>query len=218
MRLLPIIVVLAALAGCAQFDQLVQETKAHVRMVEGLRQFDAGDHAAAAKTLAAALEMGLDAKDRATAHKHLAFIHCTAGRERQCRDEFRKALAADPGMRLDAAEAGHPVWGPIFRSLSRTPAPGGTSALSAGLKQYENGEYEESAKNLQEALELGVSDRERVAAHKHLAFIHCSAERERQCRDEFRKALAVDPALDLAPAEAGHPVWGPIFRSLKAAK
>jgi len=28
----------------------------------------------------------------------------------------------------------------------------------------------------------------------------------------------VDPPLDLAPAEAGHPVWGPIFRSLKSAK
>ena len=105
------------LAGCAQLDKLVQATKARVTLVEGLRQFDAGDHAASAKTLASALEMGLSEKDRATAHKHLAFIHCSAGRERQCRDEFRKALAADPSTQLDAAEAGHPVWGPIFRSL-----------------------------------------------------------------------------------------------------
>jgi len=28
----------------------------------------------------------------------------------------------------------------------------------------------------------------------------------------------VDPGLELAPAEAGHPVWGPIFRSLKAGR
>jgi Tfp pilus assembly protein PilF len=212
----------AACAGCAEFgaqvEQLVETTKAHVKMIEGLRQFDAGDHEAAAKTLSAALKMDLSAKDRATTHKHLAFIHCTAGRERACREEFRKALAADPGMKLDAAEAGHPVWGPTFKSVSGSPAFGGTTALGAALKQYEDGYYEESAKNLQEAIDLGVPDKQRANAHKHLAFIHCSSSRERECRDEFRRALAADPALDLAPAEAGHPVWGPIFRSLKAGK
>ena len=200
------------LAGCAQVDQLVQMTKAQVTLVRGLREFDAGDHNASAKTLASALELGLGDKDRATAHKHLAFIHCTDGREARCREEFRKALAADPKMRLDAAEAGHPVWGPIFRSMS------GPGALSTGLKQYEEGNYAESAKNLQGAIELGVEDKERANAHKHLAFIHCSSNRQQQCREEFRKALAIDPALELAPAEAGHPVWGPIFRSLKAGK
>jgi Tfp pilus assembly protein PilF len=206
------LLLLFLLAACAQIDQMVQATKAQMTLVEGLRQFDAGDHGASAKTLAGALELGLGDQDRAQAHKHLAFIHCTAGRERQCREEFRKPLAADPQMRLDAAEAGHPVWGPMFRSLS------GPGALSVGLKQYEEGNYEESAKSLQGAIELGVPDRQRADAHKYLAFIHCSSSRERQCRDEFRKALAVDPALELAPAEAGHPVWGPIFRSLKAGR
>ncbi len=212
MRGLVILVLLAGLSGCAALQDAVKATRAQMTLVEGLRQFDAGEHPASAKTLASALEMGLGDKDRANAHKHLAFIHCSAGRERQCRDEFRKALAADPATRLDAAEAGHPVWGPIFRSMS------GPGALSAGLKQYEDGDYEQSAKNLQGAIELGVPDRERANAHKHLAFIHCSSNRERQCRDEFRKALAVDPALELAPAEAGHPVWGPIFRSVKAGR
>jgi Tfp pilus assembly protein PilF len=211
-RALLLLLLAVALAGCAQFKQLVQLTKAQVTLVEGLRQFDAGDHDSSAKSLASALEMGLGDKDRATAHKHLAFIHCTANRERQCRDEFRKALAADPATQLDAAEASHPVWGPIWLSMS------GTSALSAGLKQYEDGDYAESAKNLQGAIDLGVPEKQRANAHKHLAFIYCSSNRERQCRDEFRKALAVDPALDLAPAEAGHPVWGPIFRSLKSGR
>ena len=110
-------VLLAALAGCAAFDRLVQATKAQVTLVEGLRQYDAGDHQAATKSLTTALEMGLGESDQATARKHLAFIQCSAGRERQCRDEFRKALAAQPSLQLDATEAGHPVWGPIFRSL-----------------------------------------------------------------------------------------------------
>jgi Tfp pilus assembly protein PilF len=212
LRLTLAAVLLAALAGCAALERLVQATKAQVTLVEGLRQYDAGDHEAATKSLTKALEMGLGESDQADAHKHLAFIQCSAGRERQCRDEFRKALAARPSLQLDAAEAGHPVWGPIFLSLSS-----GT-AFSIGLKQYEAGEYAESAKNLQGAISLGLPDRERADAHKHLAFIHCSTNRERQCRDEFRKALAVDPALELAPAEAGHPVWGPIFRSLKAGR
>lgn len=94
----------------------------------------------------------------------------------------------------------------------------GDAALKAGLKQYEDGEYGASLKNLQSALDQGLADPDRVVAHKHVAFIHCVSSRERQCRDEFRKALAVDPALDLAPAEAGHPVWGPVFRSVKAGR
>jgi Tfp pilus assembly protein PilF len=200
------------LAACAQLDNLVQATRAQVTLVDGLRKFDAGEHPPASKALQQAIDLGLGAKDRAEAHKHLAFIHCAAGREARCRDEFRKALEADPLTRLDAAEAGHPVWGPIFRSMS------GPGALSAGLKQYEDGDYSESAKNLQGAIDLGIEDKERVNAHKHLAFIHCASNRVGQCREEFRKALAVDPALELTAAEAGHPVWGPLFRALKGGK
>jgi Tfp pilus assembly protein PilF len=206
------VLLLVVVAGCAQLNDLAQRTRSQVTLVEGLRKFDAGEQEAAAKTLAAAIKMGLGAEDRALAHRHLAFIHCSAGREAQCREEFRKALAADPGMQLEPAEAGHPIWGPIFRSMS------GPGALSAGLKQYESGDYEESAKNLQGAIDLGVAEKERANAHKHLAFIHCSSNRVGHCRDEFRKALAIDPALELAPAEAGHPVWGPIFRSLKTGR
>jgi Tfp pilus assembly protein PilF len=94
----------------------------------------------------------------------------------------------------------------------------GGESLAAGLRHYENARYAESAKALQSALDLGLADGDQVTAHKHLAFIHCAERRERQCRDEFRKALAIDPALELAPAEAGHPVWGPVFRALKAAR
>jgi Tfp pilus assembly protein PilF len=94
----------------------------------------------------------------------------------------------------------------------------GRPSLSMGLKQYEDGDYADSAKNLQVAIDQGLAEKERVVAHKHLAFINCASDRERQCRDEFRKALAVDPTMELAPAEAGHPIWGPIFRSLKAGR
>lgn len=210
MRGLPILLLAAALGGCAAVQSMVQKTKAQMTLVEGLRQYDAGDHATSAKTLASALELGLGEKDQGLAHKHLAFIHCSANRDRQCREEFRLALAADPGLQLEPAEAGHPVWGPIFLSMS----PG--FAFATGIQQYEDGQYDESAKNLQTALDRGLIDKQRARAHKYLAFMHCASSRERQCREEFRKALADDPGLELNPAEASHPVWGPIFKSLKA--
>jgi hypothetical protein len=42
------------------------------------------------------------------------------------------------------------------------------------------------------------------------------SERRQQCQDEFRKALELDPDMELSPAEAGHPSWGPAFRTAKA--
>lgn len=89
-------------------------------------------------------------------------------------------------------------------------------ALSTGLGEYADGQFAEAAKNLQSALDLGLSSSDQIKAHKHLAFIHCISGRKRQCRDEFLKALAINPSLNLEPAEAGHPTWGPVFKSAKA--
>jgi hypothetical protein len=110
-------------------------------------------------------------------------------------------------------EAGHPVWGPIFGAAKAEANPFGT-----GLKQFDDGDYDASAKSLNLALERGLQPKDQVTAFKHLAFIHCANNRVSACRDEFRKALTMDPTLELSPAEAGHPVWGPVFRSLKGKK
>jgi Tfp pilus assembly protein PilF len=90
--------------------------------------------------------------------------------------------------------------------------------LSAGLKLYEQGQYDDSLKTLQSAIQLGLPERDRLNAYKHSAFIYCTSSRERQCREEFRKALAIDPGMDLAPEEADHPMWGRVFRSVKAGR
>jgi Tfp pilus assembly protein PilF len=107
------------------------------------------------------------------------------------------------------------AWGQLTGGSSSNK---GQSALNAGLKQYDDGEYQPAAKSLQSALDQGLADKDKVNAHKHLAFIHCSNNRNSACREEFRKALAINPKLELTPAEAGHPGWGPIFRSLKAGR
>jgi Tfp pilus assembly protein PilF len=94
----------------------------------------------------------------------------------------------------------------------------GDAALAAGLRQYEDGNYADAAKQLQSAIDQGLSGANRVVAHKHLAFIHCVSGRTTACREEFRKALAIDPNLQLSAAEAGHPTWGPVFRAAKASR
>jgi Tfp pilus assembly protein PilF len=222
----------AAEAGHPVWGPIFRSLKGDPPLAIGLRQYDEGKYDEAATTLQGAIARGLSDKDRATAHKHLAFIHCASNRERQCRDEFRRALDFDPGLQLSAAEAGHPAWGPVFRSMQGEPAkPEGPAVkvvsasaakgeplLAAGLRQYDDGNYDASLRSLSEALALGLPSAERVKAHKHLAFVHCASDRQRQCRDEFRKALAIDPALELGPAEAGHPVWGPVFRAVKAGR
>jgi len=48
--------------------------------------------------------------------------------------------------------------------------------------------------------------------------MHCVSGRTAACREEFRKALTMDPDVELSPAEAGHPTWGPVFRSVKAGR
>jgi len=130
-----------------------------------MQQYEAGDYDESAKNFQGALRAGLNDKERVSAHKHLAFIHCASGRERLCREEFRRALALKPDLDLSAAEAGHPVWGPIFAQLKASSSP-----FKLAMQQYEAGDYDESAKNFQGALRAGLSDKERVSAHKHLAF------------------------------------------------
>lgn len=208
-----IIVLAALLAGCSiqSLRNMLQLSRGSQSLEAGVRHYENGEYPDAARNFQAALDFGLSDAERARAYKYLAFIHCSSGRERACRDAFRKALTADPSLQLGPAEAGHPVWGPIFASVKASSSP-----FKIALQQYEEGDYDNSAKSFQDAIKAGLDDKDLANAHKHLAFIHCAANRERQCRDEFRKALAVDPAFDLDPAEAGHPVWGPVFRSVRA--
>ena len=209
--ILAILAVVLSACSTAPLRDLIQPSKGAAALATGLKQYDDGEYPEAARNIQAAIDLGLSDREAARAHKNLALIHCASARERACREEFSKALSIDPALELTQAEAGHPVWGPIFASLKGAPTP-----FKLALQQYDSGDYAESAKNFQGAINQGLGDKELAAAHKYLAFIQCSANREKPCRDEFRKALAVDPALELTPAEAGHPVWGPIFASLKA--
>ncbi len=105
----------------------------------------------------------------------------------------------------------------------RAPAPAAREKSRAeqdferGVKSYEDGDYKSAARLLRSALSLGLpAFPDQATAHKYLAFIACASGRQRPCRDEFRRAFEADGNFNLTPAEAGHPVWGPVFRSVKA--
>jgi len=122
------------------------------------------------------------------------------------------------GMLLWAALLMTACASPFMRDtgLDRLAPRKAEQALSSGIRAYEDGEYRSSALFLQDALSAGLLlNSDKVAAHKYLAFIHCAQARERSCRNAFRKALELDPEFELTPAEAGHPMWGPVFKSLK---
>lgn len=92
----------------------------------------------------------------------------------------------------------------------------GNSYLAEGELNYEEGNYKVAKRRLQFALEEGLSRPDRVKAHKFLAFIACVSSQPLTCREEFAIALELDPNFELDAAEAGHPIWGPMFKSVKA--
>jgi Tfp pilus assembly protein PilF len=94
----------------------VIERPAERALLAGMRAYDDGQYADAEKSLKSALGIGLvSAKDRAHAHKLLAFVYCTSERMGDCEAAFRAARAADPGFVLTRSESGHPLWGPVYK-------------------------------------------------------------------------------------------------------
>ena len=98
----------------------VIERPAERALLDGIRAYDDAQYTQAEKSLRSALAAGLQSpRDRATAHKLLAFITCTSDRLADCKQEFQAARAADASFALSRSEAGHPMWGPVYKSVAQ---------------------------------------------------------------------------------------------------
>ena len=118
---------MSILGGCASVPPApsaglmdLLDRPAERSLAEGLRAYEDGQYVAAEKALRQALTPSpagtlAHPRDRATAHKLLAFIQCTSNRAAECEAEFRAARRASPDFALSRAEAGHPLWGPVYR-------------------------------------------------------------------------------------------------------
>lgn len=91
--------------------------------------------------------------------------------------------------------------------------------LKVGVREYEEGNYLNSTEALKSALDAESADKTvKVNAYKYLAFIQCISAKEELCKEYFNKVLEIDQDFELTAAEAGHPIWGPAFRSVKDAQ
>lgn len=208
-------------------------TRAQANLADGLKKYDAGSYDETINYFLLALDSGqLTGPEQLNARKHMAFTHCLSGRESNCKEEFEKIITLEPKFELSPAEAGHPIWGPIYR-LARTEielrrsgrtmpvateksmSPG-EKLIQDATKNYDDADYNKAIKGFQDALKEALTNANKIAAHKFIAFSYCLTNRMTLCRTEFESIFALDANFDLAPAETGHPSWGPSFRAVKA--
>jgi len=96
--------------------------------------------------------------------------------------------------------------------------PDAQARLQQGLQRYRDSRYDAALADLSAAVASGrLKNADEINARKHMAFIHCVSNREAQCREQFQAILKTDAHFDLAPNEANHPGWGPVWRSTKVA-
>ena len=237
--------VILTIAGCAvpppaptgpTPDEIARQQRlerANTTLTEATKLYDSGSYDDAMKNFLVALDTGmLTAAQQLSARKQMAFIHCVSNREVNCREEFEKAFALDAKFDLLPAEAGHPIWGPVFRNVKndvearragRTTVAPAQKVLTAGEKlivdatvAYDAADYNKSIKGFQDALKETLSMDDQLKARKFMAFSYCLSNRITLCRQEFEKILQAKADFELAPAEAGHPSWAPSFRAAKA--
>ena len=93
-------------------------------------------------------------------------------------------------------------------------------ALKVGIAMYNNGDYNGAIKKLGNTPEIWSSHNKslQVSALKYLAFSYCVTSKTQLCRQQFERAIKIDPSFDLLPSEIGHPIWGPVFLKAKKAK
>ena len=93
-------------------------------------------------------------------------------------------------------------------------------ALKEGIALYNDGDYNGALKKLGNTPEIWSSHNKslQVSALKYMAFSYCVTSKAQLCRQQFERALKIDPSFDLLPSEIGHPIWGPVFLKAKKSK
>jgi Tfp pilus assembly protein PilF len=94
----------------------------------------------------------------------------------------------------------------------------GRRHVDLGIAHFEAGNYAEAEHMLLTPEVWQASSAEQLRALKFLAFTYCVSERPQLCRQSFERALQLDPAFDLEPAEQGHPLWGQSYDDARAAQ
>lgn len=130
-----------------------------------------------------------------------------------------RLLAAAAVLGLGACETMPPPQVPPTQSIVALYQRPAERALINGMRQYEDGAFERAETSLRSALAQGLQDaRDTAIADKYLAFLACAFNRLAECEQHFRNAFAANPAFALTDVEVGHPIWGPVYRKVVAAR
>lgn len=85
-------------------------------------------------------------------------------------------------------------------------------ALASALASFDRGDYPGAIRQLTPlSTDSALDTASQLRTLKTLAFAQCLTRAITPCRQTFERAFRLDGKFDLAPAERGHPVWGPQF-------
>jgi len=121
-----------------------------------------------------------------------------------------------PAPHAGTAPAAHPAHSEP--AAPAAPADPAQAALRDGIEAYNNGDYNGAIRKLGAQDIARSSKATQLSAIKYTAFSYCVSGRPRQCRQQFDKALKLDPSFELETGEDGHPLWGPVFAQAKKAR
>lgn len=106
-----------------------------------------------------------------------------------------------------------PPAAPVVREPSASE-----KALAAALETFDRGDYPAAIRQLTPLGGDTALDKEsQLRALRSLAFAQCLTRAVVPCRQTFERAFRLDNRFDLAPAERGHPIWGPQFERARKA-
>jgi hypothetical protein len=105
---------------------------------------------------------------------------------------------------------------PVAVEAPAKPKP--EQLFAEGREAYDKGDYKSAIRKLTAASEGAVAASAlQRDSYKLLAFSYCVTNQKAPCRVKFNSLLKIAPSFQLSRAEAGHPLWGPVFREAQAA-
>lgn len=139
----------------------------------------------------------------------------------QLKDDVKAAISSEPAPNTAQRTAGQTAPNTPQRTATQTTpnTPQRTAAqmaLNEGIELYDKGDFNAAIRRLSNSSEIWSSDKSiQTKALKYMAFSYCVTSRKTLCKQQFEKALKIDPHFDLAPGEKGHPLWGSVFERAK---
>lgn len=110
----------------------IQKSKPEQLLTEGTELYEKGDYKGAIRKLV----LARDSADETSATKQdslrlLAFSYCVTGQRPLCKTQFSNLLKMAPDFQLSRAEAGHPLWGPVFKEAKSAGTPSSKPVAAA---------------------------------------------------------------------------------------